>query len=74
MTNDQLRTGLALILITIAVLLLTSCATWDPPATGTGNWNRDLYDCEKDAAPMRDRLEAMGMKKRCMTQKGWRER
>lgn len=35
---------------------------------------RELYECERDAAPIPNRFEALDMERRCMRVKGWRER
>ena len=54
--------------------LLTGCAAdWRHASKGAGDFERDLYECEKDAAPQRDSVLARQMKVRCLQLKGWRQ-
>lgn len=56
-----------------ALALLIGCATWEHPTKPASAWDRDLYDCEVQAAPAADPYRAMEMKARCMRLKGWRQ-
>lgn len=59
----------------LAVLLLSGCASavWTQPGKTTEDRKRDLYECERDAAPLRStEVPSKGMRRRCMESKGWR--
>lgn len=57
------------------VLLLAGCSTvWTQPGTSEADFKRDAYECERDAAPVRNGFQAMGMQERCMESKGWRKK
>lgn len=55
----------------LVVLLLSGCATWVHQTKTEQEFHADRYECEKDAAPVRDGLQAMAMQDRCMKIKGW---
>jgi len=55
------------------VLLLTGCSTtYMQPGKSEGDFQRDLYECEKDFAAMADRWVARHQVDRCLKVKGWR--
>jgi hypothetical protein len=55
-------------------VLLAGCATeWRHPMKGAAEYERDYYECEKDAAPQQDVIRWRGMMERCLRSKGWRE-
>lgn len=53
------------------VLLLAGCVTYDKPGSTEADYNRDMYECEKDVAPVQDAARRLPMIRRCMTVKGW---
>lgn len=57
------------------VLLLSGCATvWDQPGKSEGDFRRDSYECERDAAVVMQPLASRLMQTRCMESKGWARR
>jgi hypothetical protein len=58
-----------------ALLLLAGCATtWTQAGKSELEVKRDLYECEKDAAPIRSPIRAEAMIERCMELKGYSAR
>lgn len=55
----------------VIVLMLYGCAQWKHPTKSEQEFHADAYECERDAAAVRDRMYAMEMRKRCMRTKGW---
>lgn len=58
----------------LVLAMLAGCATpeiWVKPSGTDAQLERDVYDCERDAAPVRDRWHAEGMINRCLRLKGW---
>lgn len=55
----------------LIVLLLTGCVAWDKPGSTEESFQRDMYECEKDAAPVQNRIDRAHMVERCMKVKGW---
>lgn len=53
-------------------LLLAGCTTWVHPNKDEQAFNADRYECEKDAAAVRDPWQSMAMQTRCMQVKGWK--
>lgn len=59
----------------LAVALgLAGCTTWTQPLKTEADFNRDMYDCQRDAAPVQESFRASQMRSACMRVKGWRER
>src|SRR5690348_9186218 len=55
-------------------LLLAGCASrqlYSHPTKDEVAFQQDLYDCERDAAPVADARAHNGMMDRCMRVKGW---
>ena len=57
--------------IAIIVLVLSGCSTWTHPVKGGESFQRDVYDCEVQAAPVQDPWRARLMTEKCMRVKGW---
>jgi hypothetical protein len=57
------------------LLALAGCQTvWVPAEPGTktqADFQKDAYECERDAAVVRDGFQAAGMRDRCMRVHGW---
>ena len=60
-------------LAVLLLFLLPSCATWVHPTKTEADFDRDGYECEVDAAPLRDGWGRVAMWQRCMHVKGWRQ-
>ena len=59
------------LLLTLAV---TGCATnYKHQTTSASAFERDMYACERDAAPVQDRGRNRQMIDRCMRVKGWQQ-
>ena len=56
-----------------AFALLIGCTTWQHPHKDESAFNRDIYDCEVQSAPVVDPWRAAQMRERCMRLKGWRQ-
>jgi hypothetical protein len=61
-------------LILLLTLALAGCATNYKHQTGSASdLDRDMYECERDAAPVQDRGRNRQMIERCMRVKGWQQ-
>lgn len=62
-------------LLTVAALssLVAGCVTWTHSTKTEQEYHADSYECERDAAVVKDPFQALGMRVRCMRVKGWRE-
>lgn len=56
----------------IFVLLLAGCVNYTKPGSTEAEYNRAMYDCERDAAPVQDVARRLPMIQRCMSIKGWK--
>jgi len=63
-----MKTGIILL-----VAMLAGCSGWSKPGGTEQEFNRDQYECERDAAAQHDSTMAFYMKRRCMQLKGWRD-
>jgi hypothetical protein len=55
-------------------LALAACATnYKHQTKADANFDRDMYECERDAAPVQDRARNRQMIERCMRVKGWQQ-
>lgn len=54
----------------LIALLLAGCST-NYTHTAKTDIRQDAYECERDAAPVQDRIQARLMVDRCLTSKGW---
>lgn len=61
--------ALALLLLCPA---LAGCTTWVHPTKTEADFERDAYECERDAAAVQDPIRLSLMRDRCMRVKGWR--
>lgn len=62
-----------MIRIVITCLLLAGCSTnYIQAGKSEADFNRDLYECERDAAPVQNALQRERMMDRCLQVKGWR--
>lgn len=53
-------------------LLLTACVTHlDKPGGTSQEFQRDLYECKKDAAPVQSMPRYNAMVDECLAVKGW---
>jgi hypothetical protein len=58
----------------LLALALSGCATnYRHQTTSVSNLDRDMYECERDAAPVQDRARSRQMIERCMRVKGWQQ-
>lgn len=61
-------------LILLVTLALTGCATnYKYQPTSVSALDRDMYECERDAAPVQERGRNRQMIERCMRVKGWQQ-
>ena len=59
-------------LVLLLMLALTGCATnYKQQPMSASALDRDMYECERDAAPVQDRARNRQMIERCMRVKGW---
>jgi hypothetical protein len=62
------------LLILFSTLALTACATnYKHQTASASDFDRNMYECERDAAPVQDRGRNRQMIERCMRVKGWQE-
>lgn len=67
-----------LVVVIAAALAASACGTtkWVNPnvVPGDGTFQRDAYECEKDATrnPNAGLLEMLDIRNRCMVARGWR--
>jgi hypothetical protein len=54
-------------------LALTGCATNYKQTASVSKLDRDMYECERDAAPVQERGRNRQMVDRCMRVKGWQQ-
>jgi hypothetical protein len=58
----------------LLTLALTGCAAnYKHQAASASTFDRDMYECERDAAPVQDRGRNRQMIERCMRVKGWQQ-
>ena len=58
----------------LLTLALAGCAAnYKHQTTSASAFERDLYECERDAAPVQDRGRNRQMIDRCMRVKGWQQ-
>ena len=58
----------------LLALALAGCATtYKHPTAPVSSLDRDMYECERDAAPVQDRGRNRQMIERCMRVKGWQQ-
>ena len=61
-------------LILLLLIALTGCATgYKHEATSASAFDRAMYECEREAAPVQDRWRQRTMIERCMRLKGWQQ-
>jgi hypothetical protein len=61
-------------LILLLTLTLAGCAiNYKHETTSASDFDRDMYGCERDAAPVQDRGRNRQMIERCMRVKGWQQ-
>jgi hypothetical protein len=61
-------------LILLVALALTGCATnYKQQPVSASAFDRDMYACERDAAPVQERGRNRQMIDRCMRVKGWQQ-
>lgn len=53
-------------------LALQGCAPTHAPGKNAHDYESDVYQCEKEAAPQRDLILWRQMRDRCMRLRGWR--
>lgn len=58
-----------------AVLLLAGCADthWDKTGGTTEAFQRDLYECKKDAVAAPSNIDYENMVDECLALRGWRD-
>ena len=62
------------LLILLLTLALAGCATnYKHQTRSASDFDRDMYECERDAAPVQDRARNRQMIERCMRVKGWQQ-
>ena len=66
--NSPMKTICFLILAALA-----GCSTWNHQTKGKAEFERDAYECERDAAPVAEGMRAYNMRRQCMRLKGWVE-
>ena len=60
--------------VLLLALLLSGCTTIFTHTTqAPSEFDRELYACQREAAPIQDRARSSGMIERCMAIKGWRK-
>lgn len=60
--------------ILILALLLTGCAqgwVYRKPGATEAMYDREIYECQRDAAPVQDLILKRDMINSCMKVKGW---
>lgn len=72
--HPRLSAFAAVISASFALLMLTGCAvSFSHPTKTDAEFKQDSYDCEKDAAPVRDGDQWRRMTRLCMETKGWKK-
>lgn len=61
-----------LLLVLAIAVLTTGCATWTHPYKGAPAFERDAYECQREAAAVQDPYRALEMQKACLRLRGWR--
>ena len=60
--------------VLLVALLLSGCTTMFTHMTqAPSEFDRELYACQREAAPIQDRARSSDMIERCMAIKGWRK-
>lgn len=62
----------ATITMILAAALAGCGTTWTQPGRTDADWERDFYECQRDASAQADAGESTAMRQRCMRLKGWR--
>ena len=61
------------VVLTLAMLLSGCTTTFTHTTQAPAEFDRELYGCQVDAAPIQDRARSTEMVERCMMIKGWRK-
>lgn len=56
----------------IVAILLAGCTTTLQHPDPRADFERDYYQCQKDAAPIQEQPRRYDVEQRCMRIKGWR--
>ena len=61
------------VVLTLAMLLSGCTTTFTHTTQAPAEFDRELYGCQRDAAPIQDGARSSDMIERCMAIKGWRK-
>lgn len=62
-----------LLMLLVALSLAGCAANYRHQALAASALERDMYECERDAAPVQERARNRQMIERCLRVKGWKQ-